>query len=359
MNTQDLIIIFIALVGLIVFNQFENDRKKNIQSPDKNYRKKCAKKKKKKRIIKKEKMNYIDIDECIEKIKNHSGDMEFLDLQYHQDYNDTVTAINNLTPQKELFNLNLLPVKETIPDHQLVKQLVNIFIKKLNGNVMGNVSEYLHQNSGWSDMGKKIKKKSGFEEHMEDIGLPGSIYNEALSKAPIRLVKIDNGEQHTTDHQIRFIIWIIVRKKNAKDQMILRINFFMDRSDSDDRHNFFDKDLINNSFEKEVILEQVFIVGYLTKSGNKITRNDKFHDYGSNIYNSDGTIDQGKVLETMLKKHKERSNELDAFKSLLGEEEREKYTHPISHKLHKHQNTRTILDDYAFPPQKSFGDISI
>ena len=36
---------------------------------------------------------------------------EFTEMQYHKDYNDTITAINNLTPQKELFNLGFLPVK--------------------------------------------------------------------------------------------------------------------------------------------------------------------------------------------------------------------------------------------------------
>lgn len=305
------------------------------------------------------------------KHKNIPINTEFTEMQYHKDYNDTITGINNLTPQKELFNLGFLPVIESKPAEQNVKSLIKLFLKKLNFEVDRNVQEYLHTNSGWNDMGKRRREKSGFEEQMEELGLPGSLYTESASKAKVSLVNIDRAIQYTTDDQIRFTIYIIVQKENVKDQMVLQVQFFMEKEDlngnRDDRADFFEKGIIESltdaniesgKSDQSVIIEQVFTLGYLTNSTVKRTKMDKFHDY-ENIARADGTIDQEKVLTTMLKKHKERANELNSFIGTLGDEA-EYYEGIDGHDSYsQYKDTRTIMDDLNQFPHKSFGDIPI
>ncbi|VBB18305.1 hypothetical protein YASMINEVIRUS_768 [Yasminevirus sp. GU-2018] len=293
---------------------------------------------------------------------------EFAEMQYHKDYADTITAINNLTPQKELFNLGFLPVVESTPDKANVKSLVKLFLKKLNFEVSNNVEEFLHTNSGWNDMGKRRREKSGFEEQMEELGLPGTLYTEGAEKGKVKLVKVDKAEQFTTDDQIRFTVYMIVQKENVKDQMVLQVQFFMEREDlsgnRDDRANFFDRGLPQEGDETKidadqvVIIEQVFTLGYLTNATAKKTKMDKFHDYDG-VHRADGTIDQEKVIKTMLRKHKERENELNSFVSTLDNEAQEVYDVPDVGPYSQYKNTRTIMDDLAKFPQRSFGDVPI
>ena len=290
----------------------------------------------------------------------HVMNNEFTEIQYHKDYNDTLTAINNLTTQKEMFNLGFLPAIESTPDAQNVKSLVKLFLQKLNFEVETNVEEYLHTNSGWNDMGKRKREKSGFEEQMEDLGLPGTLYNESAKNARVMLVKVDKAEQFTTDDQIRFIVYMIVQKENVNDQMVLQVHFFMERDDlignRDDRADFFNKGLKKNgddtkiNDEQLVIIEQVFILGFLTNSACDKTKMDKFHDY-NDIHNADGTIDQEKVVKTMLKKHKERETELNSFIITQSNETDMGYDNNDMIRDARNKNKRSIMDNLSKFPE--------
>lgn len=292
---------------------------------------------------------------------------EFLDKQYHKDYNDTITAINNLTPQKELFNMGFLPVKEISPDPGNIQELVRLFIDRINDEVENRVSEYLNPNSGWNDQGKRKKIKSGFEEQMEELGLPGDLYTQPADKAKIKLVKINKAEQHMTDDQIRFVVHIIIQKRNVKDQMVLKINFFMEKEDlkngGDHRASFFDKSLTNRENNNDtidldsiVIIEQVFTSGFMSDNGTAKTRMDKFHNYGD-VMNQNGIIDQYKVLQIMKKKHADRSKELSSFLCSVDDETKELHDVPGIGDYESYKNTRTIMDDLKINPQRSFNRI--
>ena len=290
---------------------------------------------------------------------------ELLDVLYHRDYNDTITAINNLTSQKELFNMGFLPVKETESDPKNVKQLVKLFMDRINDEVKHRVSEYLNINSGWNDQGKRKKNKSGFAEAMEELGLPGDLYAEPAGKSKLRLIKIINAEQMMTDDQIRFVVEIVVQKKNVKDQMVLKIHFFMERKDAEDgndkREDFFSKSLANHYLETQddedldplVIIEQVFTVGFLSDAGNSKTTADKFYDY-KDILNGDGIVDQYKVLQIMKKKHAERSKELSSFLCSTDADTQEIHDVPGIGDYESYKATRTIMDDLRIHPQNSF-----
>lgn len=357
-------IIILLMVSLIVFFVYTKNTKKDPHIRKHN-------KSRKNTIIPKEHKDFFEIIKKSEKNKKNRenkekcmvANSEFIEMQYHADYNDTITAINNLTPQKELFNLGFLPVKESIPNPDNIKELVRIFIDKLNREIKHNVSEYLHVNSGWSDMGKRRREKSGFEQQMEELGLPGSLYPEPASKSTVRLIKIDKAEQYNTENQIRFVIFLILQKENmnVKDQMVLKILFFLENETNTGANTdkFFDRDLSENyDEEQKVIIEQVFTVGYLTNDANSKTKSDKFHDY-KGIRRNDGTIDQEQVIKIMLEKHKERQEELNSFMCNVDDDTKEIHDVPNIDNYTVYKNTRTIMDDLSHFPHRSFGDIDI
>lgn len=390
-ETNVIILLMIVLViFLICYTQFKNNHVNNnvnnnqldtfsLDNEEINQKSKKQKSTKKKKNNSKfdmnEVMNVIDKSKKKHKKKHKikhdefAVNSEFIEMQYHKDYNDVITAINNLTPQKELFNLGFKPVVNSKPNHENVKSLVELFVNKINYEIEHNVQEYLHTNSGWNDMGKRKREKTGIEKILEDeLGLPGSLYTEPAGNAPIKLIKIDRAEQFTTDDQIRFIIYIIIQKENVKDQMVLQVQFFMEREDlsgtRDDRADFFTKGLLREGDNEKIdpdqvaIIEQVFTLGYLTDAAEKKTKMDRFHDYG-NVQHSDGTIDQEKVIKMMLIKHKERENELNSFLNTVDNDTKEIHNVPGLDMYSQYKNTRTIMDDLAQFPQKSFGDITI
>lgn len=310
-----------------------------------------------------------DDDDCSNDISMSTDipvNTEFVEMQYHRDYNDTITAINNLTPQKELFNLGYLPVRQIVPDPRNMKTLVKLFMNKLNAEITNNVHEYLNVNSAWTDMGKRRREKSGFETQMEELGLPGCLYNEPAEKAPVSLVKIDRVEQSNTNDQIRFTAYIIIQKVNVRDQMVLQVNFFMEREDlginRDDRDDFFKKGLDRSDTgadpDQTVVIEQVFTLGYLTDEAKHKTKMDNFYDY-KEVNRTDGTFNQEEVIKTMLKKHKERQNELDSFMCTLDNDTKEIHGVPDVDNYSQYKHTRTIMDDLAEFPQKSFGALEL
>lgn len=379
--------ILIALLAIIICFVFINKMSyvESLQNVSNEKSKKCKRRKHHKKNTYPNYGNYdpnltydANMDDILNDIKSRemsknkgNVNIEFINVQYHQDYNDTITAINNLTPQKELFNLSFLPVKETVPEPGTVTELVNLFMTKMNNEVKSNVSEFLHVNSGWGDMGKRKRIKSGFEEQMEELGLPGNLYNEPASKSAISLISIDKAEQYTTDTQIRFTVYLIVQKHNVKDQMVLKVQFFMERNDEkEDRENFFNKKIYDNMSDlnkknsgdnignQTVIIEQVFTPGYLTGAATSKTNADRFYDYGK-ITSTDGTIDQAKVLQIMMEKHKERARDLNTFMSNIDDETREIHDAPALETYESYKNTRTIIDDLKKFPQHSFGDVPI
>jgi len=248
----------------------------------------------------------------------------FLDNKYHIDYNDTISAINNITPQKELFNHSFLPTKQVKTNDDNVKELVNLFIEKINYEIENNVSEYLELGSGWNDKNKRKRIKNGFEIQMEKLGLPSSLYNEPASKAPISLIQIRNSEQYMTDDQTRIVISIIVQKPNVKDQMILKILYFIEKENN---YEVSLNNITKNDTQK-VVIEQVFVEGFLTNEDVPETKVDRFHEYGD-VKFSDGTLDQKKILNTMWAKHKERIEEFKSFKNSVSQEDKDLYNYDL------------------------------
>lgn len=376
MNNETLNYIILILIVVVLYyiyvNTQNNIENKIVIKKNKNHKKQKNNKKRKKRKL--TKLNDEDTESFnlndgyfLSKYDNPNKiNHELLNTQYHKDYYDTITAINYLTSQKDLFNLGFLPVREVKPNEEIIEDLTNIFISNINHEIKNNVNEYNEINSGWNDMGKKKRIKNGFEQHQEDLGLPGTIHNEGAKKDIVKIIHIKDAKQLITDDQAQFTLTYILQKPHVKDQIVLKVVFFMEKEDlsknRDDRENFFKKKIEqetnDNITNQDIVIENIFIVGFLTNDGEAKTKMDKFYQF-DDIKNNDGSFDQSKILSAMLKKQQERSKEHSAFLCTMSDDDKKIHDVPSLKEYESYNLTRTIIDDLEKFPQDSFGDIDM
>lgn len=278
-----------------------------------------------------------DIDSLIEntkiKLKPH-----FMEMQFHNDYRDVITSLNDVAPiQKQVFNGDNCPVEYTKPSHKEVNDLINEFIKELNKNIKKNVSDYRNANTGWDEQLPEPIAKSGWDKQQEELGLPSSLYPAPAKKAPVKLLKIDDVEKYTTKTETRYVCTIIIQKMNVDDQMIIKIYFLKNNKD--------------NKKICDVIIEEIFIVGFLTdrslpERGNKA---DDFYNF-KGLNNNDVVNDQT-IMKELIKKYQDKSKDDRKFAQSLNEEDR------IFHDSRRDvttynsfQGTRFICDDLQKKP---------
>jgi len=319
--------IFVIIIMSILIYVFIQKKKNNkIHHKKKIYKKKIISK------------NIINNDE----IQKPNINSDLIEIQYHVDYSDTITAINNLTPQKELFNLAFLPVQSSKPDDDTINQLVSIFITSLNDEIK-KTPQFLNVNSGWNNMNMRLREKTNQELQFESLGIPSKLYNTPAEKSNVILLRIDKAEQFNTNTQVRIEVHIIIQKQemNVKDQMVLMVQFFMEK-ENNSTDNFFTQKLTYDSFKTSVLIERIFIVGFLTNKSILKTKIEKFYEY-DDILRQDGTMNQEKVLKMMIQKHKDRDEALNSFTQTLDNDT--KTTH-FEDDAKMYDETRTIIDDY-------------
>ncbi len=243
----------------------------------------------------------------------------FIDMRVHNDYRDTITAFNYVAPdQRPMFNRSVLPVKQIDINPSQVKPLVKAFIKRVNEELQRNVSNEIAANSGWDELAPEKKDRDGWGNCMKDLGLPEDLYLSPAKKAPIKLIKIDTVQKFATEEQINFIIHMIIVKKNAQDQMIVKVSYIMDNTDVNNDRNFNKKD--KQDIDLNVRIEEISIIGFLTdhKYGDNTNRQD-FYEF--NNIEKDDMIDPELVLKTLKDKYKQRQIESDGFNVNIAPQE--------------------------------------
>ena len=231
----------------------------------------------------------------------------FQEMQFHTDYRDTLNAFSMMCDNKIIFNKSDSPlVDASHPKSKEVKHLIIKFIKETNNISQNEVSETINMNkNGWNDDMPlpQMKNKSGWDKFQESLGLPNTLYNEPASKAPIKLIKLDNIEKYETENEIKYVVYLIVQKKNVTDQMIVKVSFVIDRTDCNLDREFFAKN--KNNYETKVLIEEIFVVGYLviTDNGNKKSYRENLYEF-ENI--SDGRMfNQEEIIKQLNKKRRE------------------------------------------------------
>jgi hypothetical protein len=220
-----------------------------------------SKMKKSQDLVSWEDVSEVDI---VEKPSVHSN---FLNVQFHNDYRDTITAINNINPTShKFFNVANKPSEFSEPNPKEVSTLVNSFIKILNNNVKRKVSHKRHANSGWDEaVPDPTVEKSGWEEFQESLGLPPSLYHNPAKKSPVRLIDIKNTAKIDTADESKYNVVIVIQKENVSDQMNLHVSFVVDRNIMKNEDDFY-----KHTKEEyvDVVIEKIFINGFYSKRGN-------------------------------------------------------------------------------------------
>jgi hypothetical protein len=343
MTCADLIIII--LIFLIVRMMFFTNKE--------GFRKGCKteKKKRKSYYCKKPADNEVFCDRESYSIRIKDS-YHFTEMQYHPEYMDLLSVITNISEQKQLFNRSDKPVENTKPNKNKTKKLLENFIDTVNDNIV-NICNTEGKLTGWDKHDKLKSMKSGWDKHMEQLGLPSSVYSECKNniKSELKLLEIHSTYALETDCDMRITCIILCKKKGVHDKVLMRVNFWIDNNDINNDREFFkdnnDTYSIDNDDGLNIVIEDIFILGYFVRDprGNdKFSKNrDKFYHF-DNI-EKDGMIDQKQVLEQLMKKQKERANEISTRICSLGKEDEKANKIPHLSEYNSYKNTRTIFDD--------------
>lgn len=295
----------------------------------------------------------------------------FVEMQFHNDYRDVITAFNDIAPdQKQIFNIQNAPTRLTNPPHREVNQIVKDFINLVNKDIQYNISDYRGSNTGWDEKMPNLKEKSGWEKMREELGLPVSLYADPAKRAPIQLIKIDYVEKYVTEYETEYIIILVVQKVNVDDQMIIRISFVRENYDIDTERQFF-KDLpidytsnakanngkVNNkNKDLEMVIEEIFIVGFLSNEGmsddsNNPTNYDKLNFYDFKGLEGSDMVDQKVILKELIEKKKQRDKEMMAFTASLDDYDRDFHAElPKQSDYLSFKCTRNVIDELTNTP---------
>lgn len=237
-------------------------------------------------------INSINLD-------NPSDQGEFIEQQFHTDYRDTITAFNNLSPQKQIFNRSDMPIKTIVPKISEVKELVKSFVKQVNYNCKYNVTEFIEKNSGWDELLPEQEVKSGWEKQQEKLGLPVSIYNKPAKKSKVKLIKVEHIEKYATTDQIKYVIIMILQKPHVKDQIVIRLSMVLNNSNS----------LISTI---SVNIEEIFVMGFII-NGKLKSNLPHANFYNFEQIEKDGILDQKEILKQLDQKYKDMRNHSYGF----------------------------------------------
>lgn len=350
MNTIDIIIITVVfyLIYIMVL----------VKPKSETFNNSCRKKNKLNKL-KKKKYCDSDLDYYLSVLNKNKNDnkhnknkLQFTEIQFHNDYRDILTGISKISEHKQLFNTSDKPIENTNPHKKKVIKLVKYFINELNKVIKDDSSLTLNCNSGWNDARPMDNVKSGWEKHMESLGLPSSLYKPPASKSKLKLLDIKNMFATESEDDMRITCIILCKKKHINDQILLKVNFWVDKRDINNDRDFFkdneDTMSIEDDDELKVVIEEIFILGFFVKdtgSGDSSGRSKKDFYHFDNI-EKDGMMDQEEILKQLMKKHRDRALETNTRICSLDAENKqiqEQTPHLTNYEAYK--NTRTIFDD--------------
>lgn len=269
----------------------------------------------------------------------------FVDIQFHNDFRDVITAFNNVAPrQRQIFNLSNIPLKFSIvtaEEEPEVNRMMNNFINLVNQNIMSQIPTTRKPSTGWDEAIPDPTVKSGWEKVQEQLGLAPSLYNKPVGNGKIRLLIIDKIEKYETDDEVKYSCYLIVGKENVEDQMVVKVSVVLDKRALRDERTF----LNNINPELPVVIEEIFVLGYLSLEG--MDGSDAPRD---NLYNFDGLensemLDQRIIINELMNKYTQRTKEMQQRVDMLDENGQTFHsTLPSLADYDAYKSTKTIFD---------------
>lgn len=289
---------------------------------------------------------------------NYVLNNNFVEMQFHNDYRDVITAINNLVPRKkQFFNLANYPVVNSNPEVSEIRDLIDNFVNVLNDNIMQEVPNSRNKNSGWDEAITDLTQESGWEKQRRELGLATSLYNPPAKRAPVVLIEVLHVKKQETDDEIKYICILVLQKTNVNDQISLRCSFIQDKRELNDENNFF----IDHDVTMKIMIEEIGIIGYYSNEGldnNMLSDNNKeelYYDYDRMEYNN--MTDPRHIQKVLMDNYKKRNREMNNRTALL-DEEGQLFHQSLPH-LYDYSNiqgTQTIFDDMNMNRSQVFGN---
>lgn len=195
--------------------------------------------------------------------KKNVGRPDIYSIQYNNNFVDVVNAIKYLQSNRNVFNIESLPVKfSNNLSQSKINQLSNMFVTKLNEYIRKNIILPSNVKSGWD----KIQKK---------LGVP-TLYNNDIFKSNLNIYKIYSANKYSTKHQNKYVLNISFSKENIKEKIVMDI------------------DIIENIKNKEININKIFIKGYI----NLDTNNFETHNViNYNISKNNGMDDINDMMD--------------------------------------------------------------
>nr|QBK88395.1 MAG: hypothetical protein LCMiAC01_00590 [Mimivirus LCMiAC01] len=257
-------------------------------------------------------------------IKKELLNPNFINNQWHNDYRDVLTAINNIVPDKiQLFNLANIPIKYSEPGPAEVKYMITDFLGVLNYNLDTEVPSRRNCNSGWDEAIPDPRAGSGWANMRKSLGLPVSLYDKPTEKSNVKLIAINMVQKYETEDEIRYSCDIVIQKLNVDDQMILKIVLVQDKRPLNDENMFFNDE---PNINLRVHVENIFINGFLSHEGNDAKLQfdgdrTQFFDYDKLEQNN--MTDPKYIRDILMRKYKQKTQEMEQRNALLDEEGQE------------------------------------
>jgi hypothetical protein len=273
-----------------------------------------------------------------------------MNIQWHNDYRDVYTALLNIVPdKKQLFNVSNIPITYSEPELNEVKLMLRDFMKILNENILSEVPIERNPNSGWDEaIIDKNVQMSGWDKAQKALGLPSSIYEKPALNSVVDIIKVNKIQKYETEDEIRYVIELVIQKRNVDDQMIIKPSLVVDKRPLENEDNFF----FNKKIDLKVLIEEIFITGYLSNSGLKATQQQLDTEVGKTIFFPTEKMefnlltDPKYVQKVLMDKYKQRSLETGLRNSLLDEEGQDfNKTLPNMYDFSNISGVRTIFQD--------------
>lgn len=238
-----------------------------------------------------------------------------------------------------------IPVVYSEPKTSEVKNLISDFINVVNINIAQEVPNARNKNSGWDEAIPDPRIESGWEKVQKGLGLVPSLWSDPAAKSGIKLININYVQKYETEDELKYSCDIIVQKAGVDDQMMLKASFVQDKRPLIDENNFF----TSKNVQMKVVIEEVFILGYLSKEGNDArleydNESTKYQDY--NLMEKNQMTDPKFIQGMLLEKYQQKADEMNQFNLMLDEEGQT--FHQTLPNLYDYPNikaTRTIFDD--------------
>jgi hypothetical protein len=278
-----ILLLLIIIVLFLLFNKKKKKKNKKIEQIND-------------KIIK-SKINF-EIESQTQQIVNPI----FIDVQYSRNYWDTLMAFNIIAPyQKIMFNKSNLSVTSSKAKIKDIKEIIDNFINNLNEIIINKISDERNKLTGCDENFPEQKYESGWDKQMKKLGLPSTMYDVNAEKDIINLIDISKFKKQETEKQIRYIVFLIIQKNNINEQALIKITFLIDKKE------------INKYDHREIIIEQIFILGFLINDNHPTDKSifDTFYNY--NGLNNDNTINQNLVLKELMNKYDLRLKSMENF----------------------------------------------